>query len=225
MGYANVSLVYARWGHLADRPFRLLTFMALRTRDEDDPPLFWEGREAMAAALGRMVPDEPLRNDRTPRAEDFRRLRRNDFEAVKTTIRALTAAGAVRLDNGGYRGATAVYSLHLGCGKGKAEPVERGRTSLSMGKAEPVERGRTSLPPTEEPPTGVQDEDTKTKPRSPHVGNSPGAEEIDFGKAKAILDSLPDKGAELLSQVRAIGGFENRHIAAARIHLAGRSAS
>jgi hypothetical protein len=210
MGYANVSLVYARWGHLPDRPFRLLVFMALRTRDEDDPPLFWEGREACAAALGRMVPDEPVVNDRSPRAEDFRRLRRNDFEAVKTAIRALTAAGAVRLDSGGYRGATAAYSLHLNAGKGKAEPVER---------------GRTSLPPTEEPPTGVQDEDTKTKPRSPHVGNSPGAEEIDFGKAKAILDSLPDKGSELLTQVKGIGGFENRHIAAARIHLAARSAS
>ena len=52
MGASHVSACYAQWSHLPDRPFRLLTYMALIAKDATPEPTFWGGRDAMCLALG-----------------------------------------------------------------------------------------------------------------------------------------------------------------------------
>lgn len=53
MGARNVSAVFTFWSHLDAGPFRVLAYMALVTKDDDDPPRYWGGWEALARALGR----------------------------------------------------------------------------------------------------------------------------------------------------------------------------
>ncbi len=57
MGSANVKAVLTDWSdRVRDPAFRVLVAIALTTRDEDDPPVFWGGVELLAAALGRRAP-------------------------------------------------------------------------------------------------------------------------------------------------------------------------
>jgi len=146
MGRENADAVFARWVHLPDRSFRLLVYMALRSRDEHRPPQFWGGREELAYALGRIVPPEPAKNDSSARAEQFRKQRAADFEAVKVGLRVLTAADVIVLSRRAGGGLPACYNLHLGAGQGKGEPTPEGRVSLPLRKGEPTPGGRVSLP-------------------------------------------------------------------------------
>ena len=213
MGSHNVQLCYGRWGHLPDRPFRLLAFMALISMDEDDPPLFWQGREAMCIALGRMLPTAPAPTDTSPRAEQFRKQRRADFEAVKNAMRALFTVGVVE--------------VHKECGPGQPT-VYRLMLHAATGKAEPVERGRLSLPPTSKEPQEPQENTTSTQ-----VGTSPAAvennaaEDDEFGYAQAveILQSLPDLGGEYMARVTDDRPLQERIISAARLCLSERNVS
>lgn len=221
MGAGNVALVYTRWLHLPDRPFRLLAYMALVTLDDDDPPRYWAGREPLAAALGRIVPDEPDPADRTPRAEEFRRMRTADFQAVKNALRPLFEAGAVVVDASPGPRRNAVYRLALGGPMGKASPTEQGRPGLPTGKASPTEQGRAGLPPMR-----IDEEEEHGGTRSPQVTTSPEAvdnrsREIEsaYSQAAAILEKLPDLGADLLSRVTT-GTLRERIITAAAIYLA-----
>lgn len=224
MGIENVKLVFARWVHLPHGSFRLLTFMALVTMDEDQPPVYWGGREPLAYALGRITPPAPEDSDTSARAADYRRARRADFEAVKVAFRPLAKAGVAEVLQAAAPGRNAVYALHLGAGTGKAEPVERGRLSLSTGKAEPAEWGRPGLPPRREPPYGgFPSEDQRgssSGTKSPRVVNSPAPVEMNYATANEILSRLPDLGAEYMSRVSDIDGYHNRVIAAASIAIA-----
>ncbi len=105
MGAGNVGLAYARWGHLPRAPFRVLAYMALRSLDDDDPPMFWGGRESLAVALGRLV----------PKAEDdeSKRQRKAAFEAVKEMTTALKKAGAIEQVEAARPKRNAVYALNL----------------------------------------------------------------------------------------------------------------
>jgi len=228
MGSANVGLVYGRWGHLPDRSFRLLAYMALISMDEDDPPVFWQGRESLSMALGRMTPPAPAKGDTSERANQFKKARTADFEAVKSALRALFQEDVVRVAKECGPGSPTVYSLHLDAGTGKAEPVQRGRLSLSTGKAEPVQRGRLSLPPTTKEP-----KDFNPNPNPTQVTNSPApvdnsAEGIEFGYAQAveILQALPDLGGQYMTRAADIdGGLQAQIIAAAKLCISERNAS
>lgn len=228
MGSANVGLAYARWGHLPDRPFRLLAFMALVSLDEDDPPMFYKGREAMAVALGRILPPAPAPTDFSDRAEQFRKARRADFEAVKNALRPLTKIGVVVCERESGPGQVAVYSLRLHAPTGKASPVEQGRPGLSTGKVSPVEQGRPGLPP-----SPIEPQEPKVSPTSSQVVTSPAAvenesqkDEFGYAQAVEILQTLPDLGSEYMSHVADLdGGMQAQVVAAARIVLAERSAS
>jgi hypothetical protein len=115
MGAGNVGLVYARWGHLPHVPFRVLAYMALRTLDDDDPPLFWGGRDSLAAALGRIVPK--------PEDDAAKRERRAAFQAVKEAVTTLRKYGAAELVEDARPGRNAVYALNLHRRMVVAEPT------------------------------------------------------------------------------------------------------
>lgn len=79
MGAGNVKEVFVRWSHLDHAPFRLLAYMAIVAQDNGDPPLFYQGQESCAMALG-MSPDA----DAKARAAAFRGVRRH----IETLIKA-----------------------------------------------------------------------------------------------------------------------------------------
>lgn len=222
MGYGNVSLVYARWGHLPDRPHRLLGYMALRSRDEDDPPRFYEGREACALALGKMTPPEPAAGDKTPRAVEIRKMRRNDFEAVAVAIRVLIREGAITQAVAPGPGRNAVYDLNIGLATGKGYPGERDRVTPASVQGYPGQQVRVTPASTEVPPTGVPHENTTETTNSASAEDSPAADQLDFEKANSILMKMPDLGAQYISRVEHVEGYQARQIAAAALYLAER---
>lgn len=196
MGSELVRLAFARWNHLPDRAFRLLAFMALVTMDDDEAPAYWGGRESLAMALGRMTPAEPARSDSSARANEFRKARRADFEAVKAGIRELISAGVITCGQLPAPGRNAVYLLHLDARTGKAEPVERGRLTLSTGQGEPVEQGRVTLPLTTKELQELQTQE----PKSTQVTTSLVAL-LEYEKAQEFLAALPDLGMEFIAAV------------------------
>ncbi|AVT37401.1 hypothetical protein [Plantactinospora sp. BB1] len=123
MGASNVKLVYTLWRDLPDGPFRVLAYMALVSLDEDDPPKFWAGREALALATGRVVADR-WTEDPDELAE-----RRRAFKAVDRNLKALREFGAIWQIAAPHTGRQAVYGLHL-----KSTPL----TGVQSGKSTPV---------------------------------------------------------------------------------------
>lgn len=99
MGATNVKAVYVLWGHLPDRPFRLLAYMAVVALDEptDHTPArtYWQGRDSLAVGLGRKVPSEPRDGDESPAAEEVRRDREAIFRAVGRALTELRQANAI----------------------------------------------------------------------------------------------------------------------------------
>ena len=89
MGAGNVKAAFVHWGDLPGGPFRLLVYMALRTKDGDKHPQFWGGREDLAFGLGRRVPEE--------RDEVSRKAREAAFKALKDAMAVLTRRGAGRV--------------------------------------------------------------------------------------------------------------------------------
>ena len=79
MGAGNVKEVFVRWAHLDHAPFRLLAYMAIVAQDNGDPPMFYQGQESCALALG-MSPDA----DAKARQAAFRGVRRH----IETLIKA-----------------------------------------------------------------------------------------------------------------------------------------
>ncbi|HEY9354222.1 MAG TPA: hypothetical protein VIP28_13260 [Nocardioides sp.] len=110
MGAGNVKLVYVNWGHLPDRAFRLLAFMALTSVDREDQPTYYGGRRSLAlSGLGRPVPNP---HDDSPEVE---KARNAVYQDVKKQIRILTDAKAIRRinDPGGRDSEKARYLLRL----------------------------------------------------------------------------------------------------------------
>lgn len=106
MGASNVGRVYLGWGTLLkDRPFRLLVFMALHSRDHDQEPWFGMRHEDLAEfALGLQVAKDGPERDKT-----LRIVRRHvtplfALGAIQTTRRATTGGMGVR---------PVVYRLYL----------------------------------------------------------------------------------------------------------------
>jgi len=100
MGIANVNEAFALWGHLDHAPFRVFLYMAKVARDDD--PRFWQGREALALAIGR-GPSELA--DPT--------IRKAAYRAVARATAALVKAGAVVVTAPARPGRNAEYTLNL----------------------------------------------------------------------------------------------------------------
>lgn len=106
MGASNVKAVYSRWTALPDLPFRVLTYMALRAHD-GIAPRYWGGREDLALAAGRPVPDAVRGNTAVAKQ------RRATFKAVDRVMDALAHAGAIVQTGSAYPGRNAEYAINL----------------------------------------------------------------------------------------------------------------
>lgn len=164
MGAQLVSRVFVSWGHLPDRPFRLLAHMALVVKDAHPKPTYWGGRDAMAQALGL---------DPSPAAH----------QSVKRAMRALVTAGAAEVAYYGHTGKRTEYLLTLdrtpvdNAGKGVTQrPAEgvtqrpkRGSLSDSEGGHSPTPLGTTT--------TGARQEHGEEETSVPKVSTSRSARE------------------------------------------------
>lgn len=127
MGAGNVKAVYGNWGHLVPDPaFRLLVFMALSTKDDDDPPTCWHAWQSLALGLGRRPPHDD-----------------SDRRAVGRAMKQLRDVGAVEGDRRSSPGRTARHVLLIhGPTTGDAtRPVNVGRDATGTGDATRPERG------------------------------------------------------------------------------------
>lgn len=166
MGAQNVALVFTRWGHLHHAPFRALVYMAHRSLDSGNPPKFWGGREEIAMALGRPIPE--------PYGDEFDKKREADYEVVRKVTRTLTRAGAISLDRMPGPGQHAVYALHLRLTDGgNSVPTSGGNSAWERGELS-VGTGGNQFPPKEkkEPEglkLGVDSEDDQQRAGVAHA--------------------------------------------------------
>jgi hypothetical protein len=107
MGAGNVKLVFAHWAHLDGQAFKVLTYMALTTKDADQPPRYWDRWETLAVAIGRLVPDE-REGDENARLE-----RQAALRAVNRATAELVTAGALSVIHRSSPGRNTVYELSL----------------------------------------------------------------------------------------------------------------
>lgn len=100
-------MVYAVDVPLTQNEYRLLLNMALTAMDADQPPRYFDSREASAYALGRRVPDAP------PPGQPELPERLAAFQAVKTATRGLVALGAIEQLKTGHKGQRAEFAIRL----------------------------------------------------------------------------------------------------------------
>lgn len=84
MGANNVAAVYGLWSarlREQHKAFRVLAYMALVSKDHDDPPRFFAGRDALVLALGR--------------APSTKVERHAAHEAVRAAVDELVKCGAI----------------------------------------------------------------------------------------------------------------------------------
>jgi hypothetical protein len=116
MGIGNVKATFARWYALPDLPFRLLIYMAARSMDDDDPPLYFAGWEELALAGGRIVPGKSDVDGEAAKA------RRSAEVAVSSATKTLIKRGAVKVISRGAPGRNATYALMLDSATLQADP-------------------------------------------------------------------------------------------------------
>ncbi|WP_284527226.1 hypothetical protein [Microbacterium sp. T2.11-28] len=105
--------------------FELLVFMCLTALDADNPPRYFDSREAQALALGRIVPDPVDPDDET--YDDVERQRTAAFQRVKVAVRGLVALRAIHRDRAGGNGRRATYSITLNALATQSTPEYRKR--------------------------------------------------------------------------------------------------
>lgn len=125
MGARLVAAAFVYWSHLPDRPFRLLTHMALTCKDASPQPTYYAGRGALAGALG-------LHDDDSGR------------HAVKRALRVLKDSGAISIAYHGHVDHRSEYQLHVlkQLTEGGTSEAPSGGTSAAP---LPPERGYTSV--------------------------------------------------------------------------------
>ncbi|GAA1786221.1 hypothetical protein GCM10009735_16820 [Actinomadura chokoriensis] len=107
MGAGNAKAAMHMWRNLSHASMRAFVHMALVSLDDDLPPVYFAGREALAMALGRTIPPE----DDDPAVI---RERRAAFRVVDRALKDLTDAGAIELVRASAPGGrNARYALNL----------------------------------------------------------------------------------------------------------------
>lgn len=154
---------------------RLLTWMALRALDKDQPPRYFAAREESAYGLGRRVPDEPAPDD--PDHDRLQQQRAAAFQSVKVAIQGLAKKGAIRRARRGREGQRAEYILAFDEPAGQTEsrtglPLES-RTGIPHSElsALPAGVGRAYPQGTTEEPQGEDGEDMGCGTRPSHVSS------------------------------------------------------
>ena len=127
MGAHLVARVYTTWSHLPDRPFRLLTHMALIIKDATPKPTYWGGREAMCQALGLPVESQ------------------SSHQAVKRAVRRLVDEGALERVRNGHAGSRSEYELRFERGS-SAAPLRGSLTAPHRGSVNDPHRGSLVYP-------------------------------------------------------------------------------
>jgi len=196
MGAGNVKLVFAVWGDLPHAPFRMLAYMALRSMDSDDPPRFWGGREELAYAIGRPVPEG--------KDEAANRERKTIFGAVKDTQRALKARGAITLLKDAGPGQNAVFAINL-----RTPIVGGSQTPPGVAQSPPVGGSQTSPVGGSEPGNGgVSDPSLGEEEEVEEEGRKQAKTEADGSDAarrgRAAAPPRPETFAEFEQRHRAI---------------------
>ena len=163
MGANHVSTIYAQWGRRLDGcAFRLLVHMSLTALDSDNPPMYWAGRDGMAAALGRD-------DDAAGR------------QAVKRALSVLKREGAVKVASKAVKGRSATrWEIVLAppLGYGNRTPITKKPRGGAKGD------GTETVPQsgTESDPIGVRNPThwgTETDPqRTTRTTEERGEEEI-----------------------------------------------
>lgn len=106
MGASNVKTVLSAWSsRVRDPAFRVLVAIALTTKDDDDPPVFWGGQEPLATALGRRPPFTAA-----------------DLRAVDRAMSQLRTAGAIVRISSSAPGHRARHELRLEPPTSAADP-------------------------------------------------------------------------------------------------------
>lgn len=208
MGAAHVSAVYARWGHLPHRPFRLLVYMALIAKDSTPNPTFWGGRDGLCIGLGLPANDTGHR-------------------VARRAIADLEAAGAIERAYTGHNGKRSEYTIVLGSPKGdKGVPLKGQESSDKGGQESPPKggqkrasrgtpvsgKGDTSVPPrnTEEERSEKEEEiSSSTKPSPTADDDKTTSPEITPLEAKRIVREAIDAGV-ILSEITQGHTFRNR---------------
>lgn len=119
LGKSSISRIYEDWSHLDHQPFRALVYLALRSLDEEAPPVYYAGWEALAAATGiPWDPQEPFLDHLDPAERKAARTtrskaRRAAINRVGRILRTLEEAGAILRAGEAQQGSRQVIGLTL----------------------------------------------------------------------------------------------------------------
>ena len=186
-------------------PKLLLLRMAVTALDKDKPPVFYGGRTALAAAIGRVVPDPPTRGDRSAESERIRRERDDAFKAVERAMRPLTYAGAVILLNRPGVGERAAYELCLDARRAPRSPG--GCAPRSPGGSSPEEPpgGCPKCPPLTGGPRSKEQEEVKFKEEEKEEGSSESPPHLTRAPEKTINGVIdpPSKAPKITKPIGA----------------------
>lgn len=145
MGAGLVKRVFAYAAEVPLNPneHKLLTFMSLTALDADQPPRYFDSREASALALGRRVSDDPTDPDRI-----------SAFEAVKVATRGLVDLGAIERAVSGRRGHRAEFVIRLDPARSRTTPefAKRKARPSPTRKGQPSPKRKPALPRSESAP-------------------------------------------------------------------------
>ena len=132
-------IAYAVDVPLKQNEYRLLLSMALTALDGDQPPRYFDSREASALAIGRRVADE------VPGQPDAERLAA--FEAVKVATRGLVNLKAIERVKTGHRGQRSEYAVRLDSALTKSTDEWRKRKARPSPNSPPPRVQKGKAPP------------------------------------------------------------------------------
>lgn len=130
-GLVGRALAYGVEIQLNPNEFRLLVGMCLTALDADQPPRYYDSREASALILGRRVPDFAPDDEPTELERDAA------FKAVKVALNGLVKLGAIKRFRVGGNGRRAVYDLVLDA-RASASTAEHRRRKVGGRRASPA---------------------------------------------------------------------------------------
>ena len=119
MGKSSIARAYEDWAHLDHQPFRVLVYLALRSLDEEAPPIYYAGWEEIARAANLpWDPEEPYVDhldeaERKAVLDRRRRARKKYKNRVGELLKTLEEAGTVIRSGDAKLGTAQVVALTL----------------------------------------------------------------------------------------------------------------